>query len=67
LNAEKELPAAQAGLDSAKGFIKRELGGRLELRYFPEIRFMHDHSLETADRMENLLKGLKIPEGDENR
>lgn len=67
LNAEKEMQAAQAGLDSAKGFIKRELGGRLKLRYFPEIGFEHDPSLETADRIEDLLESLNIPENDENR
>lgn len=55
---------AQAGLDSAKGFIKREIGLRLALKYVPEIIFKHDRTLEMGDHMEKLLTALKE---DQNR
>ena len=53
------IKRAQSGLDSAKGFIKREVGMRMDLRYMPEIVFKHDPTLETAHYMEDLLRTLK--------
>lgn len=50
---------AQAGLDSAKGFIKKEIGVRMELRYVPEITFVHDPSLESGSHMEKLFGEIR--------
>ncbi len=50
---------AQAGLDSAKGFIKRELGLRMSLRYVPEIRFVYDASLESGSHMDKLFEEIQ--------
>ena len=47
--------AACRGFESAKGFIKREIGMRLALRYVPELKFVYDPSLETGNHMDNLL------------
>jgi len=59
---EKALRLAQTGLDSAKGFIKREIGLRLELKHVPDIVFKHDPSLEQGSRMEKLLQKIKSDE-----
>lgn len=59
---EKDVRLAQAGLDSAKGFIKREIGLRLELKHVPDIVFKHDPSLEEGSRMERLLQKIKNDE-----
>jgi ribosome-binding factor A len=56
---ETQVLQAQAGLDSAKGFIKREIGLRTELRHVPDLVFKHDPSLETGSRMEKLLQKIK--------
>lgn len=57
---EKELVArTQAGLDSAKGYIKRELGRRMALKYVPDITFIYDTSLETGSRIEKILHELE--------
>ena len=50
---------AQAGLDSAKGFIKKEIGLRMELRYIPDITFVHDPSLESGSHMEQLFEEMR--------
>ncbi|MBN2032917.1 MAG: 30S ribosome-binding factor RbfA [Deltaproteobacteria bacterium] len=50
---------ALAGLDSAKGFLKREIGLRVNLRHVPDLVFRHDPSLERGSRMEKLLQKLK--------
>ncbi|HBF42064.1 MAG TPA: 30S ribosome-binding factor RbfA [Desulfobacteraceae bacterium] len=60
---EKEhIKTAQAGLDSAKAFIKREIGLRMALRYVPEIVFVHDPSLETGNHMSRLFEKIREEE-----
>ena len=67
----KEVNRIQGGLDSAKGFIKRELAARMDLKYMPDIIFKRDLSLEKGDHMERLFRKLrsedlaKAPEEDE--
>jgi ribosome-binding factor A len=57
---------AKSGLDSAKGYIKREIGLRSELRYVPDISFVHDPTLETGERMERLFERLRIKDSGES-
>ncbi len=59
MGADKEINRAQAGLEKAKGFIKRELGLRTSLRYVPEITFIHDSSLESASHMDRLFDEIR--------
>lgn len=59
IGEQDQINKAQAGLDSAKGFIKREIGLRLSLRYTPEIIFTYDPSLESGSHMESLFEKLK--------
>ncbi len=56
---EEEIRETQAGLDSAKGYIKREIGLRLELKYMPDIVFKHDPSLATGEQMEKLFQQIR--------
>ena len=58
MGEKNEIRMAQKGLDSAKGFIKREIGLRMKLRYVPEITFVHDKSLETGTQMDRLFEKL---------
>jgi ribosome-binding factor A len=47
------------GLRSALGFIRGELGRRLNLRYVPEIEFRMDESLDHAFHIEEILHQMK--------
>ena len=47
-----------AGLKSATGYIRRELGQRVRLRRTPELVFIEDRGLERGDRMLALLNQL---------
>ena len=49
---------AQSGLNSATGFVKREIGKRSGLRYIPEIRFVYDPSLKTGEHMERVFEKM---------
>jgi ribosome-binding factor A len=55
----REKVESYEGLQSAKGFIKRELGRRVRMKYMPEINFIFDDSLEYGSRIEELLRNLK--------
>lgn len=48
------------GLNSAVGFIRTELGRRLNLRYTPELVFFRDTSAERGDRIDQLLNSLHL-------
>jgi len=50
---------AMAGLQSAAGFLRRELGQRVRLRNTPELVFHWDDSLERGERIDHLLDQLK--------
>lgn len=47
-----------AGLKSATGYVRRELGRRVRLRRTPEVIFIEDRGLERGDRMLALLNQL---------
>jgi ribosome-binding factor A len=48
-----------AGLDSASGFIRKNLAARVELRTFPRLRFHWDMTPENADQIERVLAELR--------
>jgi ribosome-binding factor A len=57
------------GLKSAAGFIRREIGQRVRLRFAPEIVFKYDPSIEHGAQIAKLLKGVepsKTMGGDDN-
>lgn len=44
------------GLNSARGYIRREVGRQVKLRYAPEIIFKIDDSIERGMYMDELIK-----------
>jgi ribosome-binding factor A len=47
-----------AGLKSATGYVRSELGQRIRLRRTPEVVFIEDRSLERGDRLLSLLNQI---------
>ncbi len=58
--------AVQESLQKASGFMKRELGRRLKLRYIPQIHFFYDASFEYGSRIDRLLGEVRKEEKREN-
>ena len=56
---DEERKEAMKGLDAASNFIRRELGSMLHIRRLPELRFLEDETLEKADRIEEILRGIR--------
>jgi ribosome-binding factor A len=63
LGGEEERAEAKGGLKSASGWLRRELGNRLDLRNTPELIFHYDPSLKRGERIANILDDLGL--GDE--
>ncbi len=55
LGSEEEKENALKGLKSAQGFIRREIGHRLKLRYTPELIFHLDNSIERGIYISKLI------------
>ena len=65
LGDDDEQRRTLAGLGSATGLIRRELGRRLEnLRFSPELRFEIDTSIEYSVRISKTLREI-LPESEE--
>lgn len=63
LVAPEERPAVAKALRRSSGFLRRELGHLLGLRYAPELQFHYDDSFDRGARIDAILRG--IPEGKE--
>ena len=59
---EGEADEALHGLEAASGFLRRELGRVLRIRRIPELRFLYDETLDSASRIESLLRELREEE-----
>ena len=56
---KKEQASVLQGLKAASGFIRHELGERLQLRRALEVSFVLDRSEEYGQRIDELLRGTK--------
>ncbi|SDI94686.1 30S ribosome-binding factor RbfA [Natribacillus halophilus] len=59
LGEPEEQEEALRGLQKARGFIRSEIGKRIQLRKTPEIDFDFDESIAYGNHIEQLLKDLK--------
>jgi len=57
LENEKEF---HRGIKSASGWLRRELGSVLNLRYTPELVFEIDHSIEYGAHINEVINSLDI-------
>jgi len=60
---QEERERSMKGLNSARGYVRKELGRRIRLRYTPEIVFKFDPSIEYAIHIGEVLRHLNEEEG----
>ena len=58
---------AHAGLESASGWLRRELGRRLRLRNTPALVFHYDPSMERGEHIASILDELRLGEDDDGK
>ncbi len=57
------------GLNHAKGYVRKELGRRMRLRYAPDVAFQFDPSIEYGIHLEEVIHQLheaREKDGDED-
>lgn len=52
---EEQIKSSMEGLQSALGFVRREIGKRIRLRFTPEISFAPDKSLDYSEHIQKIL------------
>ena len=57
---EDKAKDALKGLKSASGYLRRELGQRLQLRYTPELQWEQDDSIVYGAKMLKLINSLEV-------
>ena len=62
---EDKAADALKGLKSASGYLRRELGSALNLRYTPELQWELDDSITYGARMLGLINSLGVKHDDE--
>lgn len=59
LEGMEAAKSAVEGLNSAAGYVRRELGQRIRLRRPPQIQFIADDSIEHSAHINQMLHDLK--------
>ncbi len=62
LDKDREKDALK-GLKSAAGFLRRELGAALRLRYTPELQFIADDSIQYGAHILKLMQDVERRDG----
>lgn len=70
-DSDKEKAAAQQqdtldALNSARGFIRKEIGRQIKLRHVPDLIFKIDRSMEYGRHIEEIISDLDIRHDDED-
>jgi ribosome-binding factor A len=61
LGDESRQKEVMAALESATGYLRRELAGRVRLRTVPHLHFHWDPTLARAEEINQILDDLDIP------
>ena len=61
---EDKASDAMKGLKSASGYLRRELGHALQLRYTPELQWALDDSITYGAKMLKLINSLEVSNDD---
>lgn len=58
---EEQRDSVIRGMAAASGFIRRELGRRLTIRYIPELEFRRDDTIEKGAHILELIRQVAPP------
>ncbi|MBK5253285.1 MAG: 30S ribosome-binding factor RbfA [Peptostreptococcaceae bacterium] len=65
-NKEEEEQEILAGLYSAKGVFRKEIGRSIKMRHVPELIFKFDHSMEYGRHIDEIIDSLDIKKDEED-
>lgn len=64
IGTDEEKKATHHGLSRAVGFIRKEMGKTMRMKYVPDVVFKYDVSVEYGSRIDRILKEIGTGEGD---
>jgi len=64
LGSPEEAENTMEGLQSASGYIRRELGRCLQIRYIPQLNFVLDSSIEYSVEIAKKINEIKQNQGE---
>jgi ribosome-binding factor A len=64
VGTDEEKKATEQGLNSAKGYMRKEMGKNLRMRYVPDLIFKYDSSLDYGNRIDSLLRQIHTDDKD---
>lgn len=64
-DAEQQAESLRA-LEKAQGFLRSEIGSRIQMRHVPELVFKRDQSIEYGSKIESIIAQLKTSEDKSN-
>lgn len=59
IEGDEATKQSVTGLQNAAGYLRHELGGRLQLRKIPELRFVADDSIAKSARISQIIDSFK--------
>ena len=60
-NMDEILPA----LNAEAHVFQKDIGRQQSMKFTPKVHFVRDESFDEAQKIDDLLRGVHIPEGDE--
>ena len=64
IGSAEEKARSCKGLNSASGYVRRALAKRLSLKHIPSVSFFFDDTLDYADHIDRVIKGMNNSEED---
>lgn len=64
MGTDDERGGTMTALQSARPFVRRELGRRVRLRSIPDVRFVSDTSIEDAQHLTDLMRQTAAERGE---
>ena len=58
MGSDQEMADCWQGLKSSLGYLRREIGRRVRLRYTPELSLALDQTLDRSVRIQTLLREI---------
>jgi ribosome-binding factor A len=58
LGSKREKEATLAVLQKAVGYFRKELAARIEMKYFPDLKFAIDPSIEAGMKIDKIIRKL---------
>ena len=65
LEGDQRKQSVMDGFQSATGYLKRELGDRLDLRYTPDLSFVYDESFDRAASLNKVFEAIHNEDSNE--